>query len=183
MKILVILLWVLPSLYLCSGGISNILISKRFEEARMLPENPRIGEDGNSYRNKADQEASADYASMIKFYPMYKHMGATLSYLIFLMAFGVLGSIIRILMNKLNANASLPAESLIPVVGIIIGIVVIVVDEFLPEFKFQSGKEKFYFTMALLGGLYSKEFLESVGKKFLARMNNGSNPPPASPTP
>ncbi|MBX2899821.1 MAG: hypothetical protein KF775_09220 [Cyclobacteriaceae bacterium] len=177
MKTLAILIWVLPSLYLCVGGISNIVISKSFENARMQPENPRTGEDGNWYRNKAEQDASIDYENMIRLYPMYNGLGTTISYLLFLMGFGALGSIIRILLNKMNANNPLPAESLIPVVGVIIGIVVIVVDEFLPEFKYQSGKEKFYFTMALLGGLYSKEFLESLGKKFIARLDTNPTKP------
>jgi len=60
---------------------------------------------------------------------------------------------------------------LIPVVGLLIGLIVIVVDEFLREFKFQSGKEKFYFTMALFVGRYLKEIVESIGKKLLTQLN------------
>jgi len=53
----------------------------------------------------------------------------------------------------------------------LIGLIVIVVDEFLREFKFQSGKEKFYFTMALFVGRYLKEIVESIGKKLLTQLN------------
>ena len=60
---------------------------------------------------------------------------------------------------------------MIPVVGLLIGLIVIVADEFLREFKFQSGKEKFYFTMALFVGRYLKEIVESIGKKLLTQLN------------
>jgi|GEM_PF-3654898 len=71
----------------------------------------------------------------------------------------------------MSSSTPLTSEGLIPVVGLLIGLIVIVVDEFLREFKFQSGKEKFYFTMALFVGRYLKEIVESIGKKLLTQLN------------
>jgi hypothetical protein len=167
MRNLVLIIWIVPALYLCIGGVSNIIISKNAEEARLLPENPRTSTGGARYRNKAEQDAREDYDSMMQFYPGYGWVGETITYLFNLMAFGVLGSCIRILFQRISGIAGVPNERLVPLFGLLLGFVVIVVDEFLPEFKYHSGKEKFYYSIALLGGIYSLELYQWLGKRFL----------------
>jgi hypothetical protein len=166
MKTIFIILWFVPAIYLCVGGVANILVTDDLESSRLLPENARIGKGDVYYRNKAEQNATQDYHAMIRFYPLYSSIGTTLCYLFNLMAFGILGSLVRIMLRRFSGRKPFPNESLIPMFGIIVGFIVIVIDEFLPDFKYQSGKEKFYFSMALLGGIYSSELFNWLGKRF-----------------
>lgn len=162
-----LIIWIIPALYFCSGGIANVLISKDIEDSRLLPEDPRTGSGGVRYRNKAEQYARLDYDTMMKFYPTYDLVGETLTYVFNLMAFGLLGSLIRIFFVRTSGAVAEPNEMLVPVFGILIGFLVIVIDEFLPEFRYESGKEKVYYSLATIGGIYSKELISWLQQRFL----------------
>jgi hypothetical protein len=159
MRRLIFIIWLAISIYLCLGGIASILINEKFEEAEESPEHKVYGTGGKEYRNLLDQEANEEYDKLMIVYPLFRIAGDTMTFLIMLMAFGTLGSVIKILL--LHSLKRVPLQQInvfvLPALGGLVGLMMIVVEEILPEFKDQSGNFKFYFTAALLAGIYTEE--------------------------
>ena len=157
----------LLALYVVVGGITNILINEKFELAEEMPENKVIF-DNEEYRNLEHKEASDEYDKMVQFFPLYDKFGTTLSYLLSLMCFGVLGAILRILMGRLKDPKPFKDEKLYSalVLGALMGLLTVVLSELLPEFKFKSGNDKVFFGVALIGGVFTLEVFNWLQTKF-----------------
>ncbi len=171
-KIYIIILFVL-SLYFVIGGISNILIREMFEIANELPENPVYDIFDGKYRNIEQQNASIQNEKMLSFFPIYESQHI-MSYLLTLICFGCLGSIIRLLLIKMSNNISLGKMQIIisPILGGLLGLLALIFAELIPEFKHESGNYKFYYTLALLGGIYTKEFFHWLEIRFRKLLQN-----------
>ncbi len=167
-------LLLLVSIYFVLGGVGNIVIDQMFEEARQLPENVTSDQSGGQYRNIEEQNASMEYDKMQEFFPIYEAAGSTISYIITLMSFGILGSIIRLLLATLVGKSKIEDQKVFTVtcLGAIIGLLMLVVGELLPDFKYQSGNNKFFYTMAVLSGIYTEEFFQWLEKKLKSFFSN-----------
>lgn len=154
-------------MYFCVGGISNIIITQLFEEAKAADENPIYGNGNERYRNILEMQASEEYDKMVVFFPLQETAGSTLIYLITLISFGILGSIVKILLTNVFENVKISDANVytFPILGGLSGLLVIVVSELLPEFKYKSGNDKLFFGMALIGGLYTKVIFEWLNMK------------------
>lgn len=163
------------SLYLCIGGIGDIVLTRKKEEARKLPQELVQDIEGTWQYNPSVARVSKEIRKLYAFYPMYT-WNSTLSYIITLMAFGVLGSVIRLLLSYVNSGQGFApaADTWIWIVlGAMVGIVVLIVDEaVLPEFKEQSGNDKFFYSFAFLNGLFTQEFFKKLSDAF-AKKNTG----------
>lgn len=151
------------------GGIASILIDEKFERAQNKPS--QLVEVGDTISdNILYQEATDEYEKLILFYPMYNNPGGTFSYILTLMAFGLLGSIIRVLIIwlKKSGDAEVSTLNLYPilVLGTCIGLLTIVVAEVLPEFKLKSGNNKVFYSLALIGGVFTLEVFAWLQNKF-----------------
>lgn len=176
MKIAYLTILLIISIYFVIGGISNIIINEMFEAAKELPENTTSDLNNGSFRNIAEQNASEEYDKMLTFYPMYKSLGSTLSYIFTLMCFGILGAIIRILLITSTTKISIEELRIytIPILGGLIGLLTIVISELLPEFKYKSGNEKVYYSLAFLGGIFTQEIFNWLHRKFQQILNADS---------
>lgn len=179
MKKLAIVIWTITSIYCCIGGISNIIITKKFEEAKKLPLFRDTGlrdKDDNFVRNIAELDANKDYESMTRFYPMFTWWGETFSYILILMAFGVLGAVIKILLAISLGKEGLGSQHvyILPVVGALLGLLVLVASDLLPEFKYKSGNDKLYYCLTLLAGLFTQQFLVWLEARFNTLFSNGA---------
>ena len=171
MKKLAMVCWIIISLYFCIGGISNIMITKKFEEAEKLPLFKDSGlkdKNNNWFRNIAHLAANEDYEKMASFYPMFKYFGETFCYILILMSFGILGTMLRILIAITVGNEKLEIQQVytLPVLAAILGLLVLVASDLLPEFKYKSGNDKLYYCVTLLAGLFTKQFLVWLENKF-----------------
>jgi len=171
MKIIVFVLWLIASLYLCIGGIFYISVRQKFEEAKDLPE-CKVYDKDSEYRNIDEMKAEREYRKMLSFYPFYKTAGSIICFVITLMAFGIFGSLIKILLMITLDKTSLADINVytMPLLGGLIGILTFVLFELFPEFKNKSGNDKLFFSIALLGGIFTREFfnkVELIFKKFL----------------
>ncbi|MDC7996899.1 hypothetical protein [Gilvibacter sediminis] len=154
-------------MYLVIGGIASILIDEKFEQAQTKP--AQLVEVGNTISdNILYQEATDEYENLIFFYPIYHNPGSTFSYILTLMAFGLLGSIIRVLIFWLKKSPEIEELNLYPilVLGTCVGLLTIVVSEVLPDFKFKSGNNKVFYSLALIGGVFTLEVFAWLQKKF-----------------
>lgn len=150
----------LVSLYFLVGGISNVLIDEQFEHAREQPYQPVQDLDSKVFRNIDEMKTYEEYEKMLTAYPLYEKFGEILMYLINLMCFGMMGSIVRILLTwKMGGLKNLDSKDFLsPILGALIGLIIIGVSAILPDFKYASGTQKVYYALALLGGIYSVEF-------------------------
>nr|WP_299486255.1 hypothetical protein [uncultured Allomuricauda sp.] len=148
------------SLYFVVGGISNILIDEMFERAQQLPEKPVGDASSSKFRNIEEMNASLEYDKMTAAYPTYLILGDTLSYIVNLICFGIFGSIIRVLILLQQRNRSLEKIKVysLVVLSAMIGLITIIVSQLIPEFKYESSNQKMYYSLALVGGIYSNEF-------------------------
>ena len=174
---IVLIISLLFSLYMVVGGISSILINEKFEAALALPK--ATVEKGNErFHNVEHQIANAEYVKMKQIFPIYDW--EILSYILTLMAFGLLGSIIKILImdlkNDTNFNYSDMYSAL--VLGACLGLLTIVVSEVLPEFKSKSGNDKVFYTTALACGVFTLEIFEWLKKRFTTFLNKTPKPAP-----
>ena len=172
---LVLIVSLLLSLYMVVGGISSILINEKFEAALALPE--ATVEKGNErFHNVHYQIANAEYVKMKQIFPIYDW--ETLSYLLTLMAFGLLGAVIKILIIDLKNDANFSYNDMYAalVLGTCIGLLTIVVAEVLPEFKAKSGNDKFFYTLALAGGVFTLEIFDWLKKRFTSFINKPQEP-------
>lgn len=171
MKIIIFNLWLISSLYFCIGGITNIIILQKFEDAEKLPLFKETGlknKNNDWFRNIAALNANEDYEKMTSFYPMYKFVGDTFSYVIILMSFGILGTVIKILISVNLNKKSISNQNFqtLPILGSLLGLLVLVLSELLPEFKYKSGNDKIFYGLAMFAGLFTKEFFAWLQKKF-----------------
>jgi hypothetical protein len=171
MKKIALVLWTICSLYLCVGGITNIIINTKFEEADKLPVFKDSGlrdKSNNWFRNIEQLDASNDYEKMTAFYPMYKYAGETFSYILTLMAFGILGTLIKILIAISFGKSALEKQNVytLPMLGALLGILILIISDLLPEFKYKSGNDKLFYCMSLLAGLFTKQFFTWLENKF-----------------
>jgi hypothetical protein len=176
MKIVAFFFWAILSLYFCVGGLTNIIILKKFEEAEKLPlfkDSGLKNKNNDWFRNIAALDANADYEKMISFYPSYEFVGTTFSYIITLMSFGILGTIVKILIPISLGRTKLGNQNVytLPFLGALLGLLVLVLSEMLPEIKYKSGNDKLYFGMAVLGGLFTQEFFQWLEEKFTSLLN------------
>jgi len=155
------------SVYFVIGGISNILIEEKFETAMKLPKDGTSDLDNGVFRNIQEQSANEEYEKMTVFFPLYDIVGSTVSYIITLMCFGILGSILRILLISLTVKDSFKESNtyISPILGGLLGLLTLVISELLPEFKDESGNAKVYYSMALLGGIYTQEIFKWLHKR------------------
>jgi len=58
-----------------------------------------------------------------------------------------------------------PVYSL-PVLGALLWLLILVVSDLLPEFKYKSGNDKLYYSLTLLAGLFTREFFTWLANKF-----------------
>jgi hypothetical protein len=171
MKIVALVFWMIASLYFCIGGLTSIIIVEKSEEAQKLPlfKDTGLKDKNNDWvRNIPALEANEDYEKMASFYPMYQFCGDTFSYIITLISFGVLGTVVKILISITFGKKGLEENNLytLPLLGGLLGLLVLVLSELLPEFKYKSGNDKLFYSAAFLGGLYTKEFFTWLEKKF-----------------
>lgn len=119
-------------------------------------------------------QASEEYDKMVVFFPLQETAGSTLIYLITLISFGILGSIVKILLTNVFENVKISDANVytFPILGGLSGLLVIVVSELLPEFKYKSGNDKLFFGMALIGGLYTKVIFEWLNMKLQNFISN-----------
>lgn len=162
----------LISCYFVVGGFANILINEEFEYALSLPEKAVQDYEGNDYWNIQEQHASEELEKLLAYYPIYDSAGSVLSYILTLMSFGIGGSVIRLLLNHLyNKESTVHINKYARVtLGGLFGLFVIVLGEMLPNFELESGSKKFYYTIAFLGGIYTKEFFTWVENKVFAKL-------------
>jgi len=173
MKKIYLILLLIISVYFVIGGISNVLIDQKFEAANLLEEKPTSDLNNDRFRNIQEQEASEEQDKLEIYYPMYARLGSTLSYIITLMSFGVLGSIIRILLMSLSSKIVFEKLKIytIPILGALMGLLTITLSDILPDFKDESGFGKVYYSIAFLGGIYTEEFFIWLKKKFQQTLN------------
>lgn len=155
------------SLYMAVGATADILITERFELSENLPADSVRGPDNNWYRNGIGLDASIDFENLRTYYPML-NKNSTLNYVLSLMCFGILGSIIRILLTLYSTKKSLSDLKVYVglTLGTLIGLLIIVLSEIIPEFKYETGNYKMFYSLALIGGLYSFEFMKWLGDRF-----------------
>lgn len=163
----------LVSLYLCIGGIGNILITQKKEAAQKLPQLPVVGEDGVSHINIESLRASDEMKSLFTFYPIY-NVSTTISYILTLAGFGIVGATMRLFLSNVKSNQefSLASNAWIWIVlGAILGLSVLILDEILlPEFKYTSGNDKVYYSTAFLGGIFTEELFKWLADFFQKRL-------------
>lgn len=168
MKKAYLIILTLFSLYFVIGGIATIIIVEKVELSQEAAVDPTFGIDGEEYRNIKEQEVSEDYERLMTFYPVYHFLGNTLSYIITLMSFGMLGAIIRIILIGIHDEEAFKDLKIysIPILGALVGLLMIVLSHIIPEFKYQSGNQKAYYLLALVGGMYSMEIFSWLREKF-----------------
>lgn len=139
-----------------------------FETASNLPEENTSDSWDGTFRNIEEQSAYEEYEKMLSFYPLFNILGDTISYILILICFGILGSLIRLLLMSLMNKTKIDELDVFstPALGGILGLLTLVVGELLPDFKYQSGNDKFYYTMAILGGIYTEEFFQWLEFRF-----------------
>ena len=159
-KYIIFFILLMGSLYFCVGGMLDILVNQQFEEAILQPVDTVLDGD-ERHINYKYKKASNEYDLMVKNYPIYFRLGEHLSYILTLFAFGILGGFIRILSLHFFDNINIKDQyiNLILVFGGIIGFLTILVNFMLPEFKDSSSTYIFYYLIALLAGLFTKEFI------------------------
>jgi hypothetical protein len=155
-----------------------VIISKAIEKAKSLPQSNVTGDDGVRYRNIQDLEATEDQSTFREYFLVFR-LGRTVSYLLVLMSLGALGSFFRQLMklvspeekedvNKFSRWRTFSWSSALiwANLGMILSLVVVLVDEsLLPEFKYQSGSDKFYYVIAFIGGVYTEDIFKWASSK------------------
>ena len=144
------------------------MISEMFEKANSEPLEMIRDADDSEFRNIHEMNASREYDKMVTYFPLYTKAGSTVSYIITLMCFGILGACIRILINATANTISVEQSNICPILilGALMGLLTIVLSEVLPEFKFKSGNDKLFYSISLLAAIFTKEFFTWLEVKF-----------------
>ncbi|WP_026808848.1 hypothetical protein [Arenibacter latericius] len=156
--------------YYCLGSIAEIFTEELFESAQLMEVDKRfITDNGKTieFRNLEEVKWNEQYNIFLKWYPSFQKLGDTLSYILSLISFGVLGALVKILAYQYNFKKGLEKRKIYlgPVLGGLLGFMILVLADFLPEFRLESGDKKFYFTFAFIAGMFSEKFFEWLRKK------------------
>lgn len=160
----------LTSLYFSVGGLANIHVKERRETFLSTP----ATESDSTLRDMANQITQEELTRQNRIFPYYNSLSASLCYLITLMALGMLGALTKIFLLLLNQSTPLDAIPIysITVLGAIGGLATTLIGVFIPDFAKETGNNQFFYAVAFLVGLYSKEFFRQLGSRFNNLMGN-----------
>ena len=172
-KNVIISLMLIIALYFGSGGFIILENEQKYERAIVLPEKTAKYK-GIPFYNKEVMLTAKEQELITKIYPYSKRIPSTLSFILTAMAFGLIGSLSKLINQCLSDKTKLSETEnlfLIPFQGALIGLIILGISYTIPTFLTnESGSLKpiTVVLLSLFGGIYYKNFytwLSSLIKK------------------
>jgi hypothetical protein len=176
LKGLVVLSWLLLSLYFGVSGYLTVDLLNLIDKAKQVKSEPIIV-DETEYENRYAFLYAYNYENTIAIFPYLKKLPDSLALIITAMAFGALGGVTRILKQMAFENISIDSIKFIsiPLVGMLSGIFILGVTYVIPTILV-SGDQKIrpetLVFLSLFSGLFSKRFYDWLSTNFNSIFKN-----------
>lgn len=179
MKIIAFLtlcVWLLTGLYFGMGGISRISVDDVTEtidkqKDALKKDTIDVVLNDVTIQNKYQLKYILEYSNLENYFPWAIQLTTFSSFLVTSMSFGLLGSIINILIQIVFSSVKIEDSNYIskPLLGLLTGIVVLGLSYILPTLIIKGSAEirpLSLMFLCLFCGIYSDKFYEKMSKSF-----------------